>query len=944
MEELIGVLNYTDLKVNSSGGGDLSNYYTKGETDNQIKKSIDKIKVPTKISELSNDAGYLTQHQDISNLATKSEVSAVENKIPAAYELPTASATTLGGVKVGSGLSITNGVLSATGGGGVADSVEWDKVQNKPNFANVATSGDYNDLSNKPTIPSVAGLASEAYVNEKVAAIKVPSLDGYAKTADLSTVATSGSYNDLADKPTIPSTTGLASEAYVNEKVAAIVIPEVPTKVSELENDSGYLTEHQSLAEYAKKTEIPAPYTLPVATKTTLGGVKVGAGLAINDGVLSATGGGTADSVDWGNIENKPSFSTVATSGSYNDLLDKPIIPSTAGLASTEYVDAKVGEIVIPTVPTKVSELENDSGYLTEHQSLAEYAKKTEIPAPYTLPTASTSTLGGVKVDGNTITIADGVISAKGGSGGGTADVFTGAGEDTITTEKTFEDSSFSFNKGKFLDNDKVKQYSYGWYKLSSENSNDWLDGKSYYSSDEGGSWRQLEKGSIQGGSTPYGCNFNNSAFYVSGTLNTIIIKYEKGAAGTAGLVPAPTDNGKVLGSNGEWISVNMVSTINTGSGLQSEKFNDNNNIASGKYSHAEGEQTEATTEAAHAEGYKTYANGNYSHAEGKSTETIGQGSHTEGYNENYSATVSARGVGSHIEGYASISTAVYAQSSGIHIEGYTSNGVTRWGYGKGAHIEGWNTLTNSGTDAAHVEGYYTIADAAYHHIEGKYNLQDGDAMYQHIAGNGTSSNRSNSHTLDWQGNAVFAGTVSNSGADYAEYFEWLDENENVDDRVGYIVTLEGNKIKFANSEDDVLGIVSGTATVLGDNAEWEWQGKYLKDEFGRKIIDWVEHKSTTTIYNDDGTSKEKEISLGFFPEPRINPAYNENEEYVNRYWRPEWDAVGLMGKLFVRDNGNCQVGSYVKPDNGIAIPSEEKTNMRVLKRVNDNVIQVLLK
>ena len=46
------------------------------------------------------------------------------------------------------------------------------------------------------------------------------------------------------------------------------------------------------------------------------------------------------------------------------------------------------------------------------------YAKKTEIPAPYTLPTASTSTLGGVKVDGSTITIADGVISAKGGLGG----------------------------------------------------------------------------------------------------------------------------------------------------------------------------------------------------------------------------------------------------------------------------------------------------------------------------------------------------------------------------------------------------------------------------------------------------------------------------------------------------------------------------------------------
>ena len=846
MEELIGVLNYTDLKVNSSGGGgDLSNYYTKGETDNQIKKSIDKIKVPTKISELSNDAGYLTQHQDISNLATKSEVSAVENKIPAAYELPTASATTLGGVKVGSGLSITNGVLSATGGGGVADSVEWDKVQNKPNFANVATSGDYNDLINQPTIPSVAGLASETYVNEKV---------------------------------------------------AAIVIPEVPTKVSELENDAGYLTTHQSLAEYAK----------------------------------------TAD------------LAQVAKTGSYNDLADKPTIPSTTGLATETYVDSKIAEIVIPTVPTNVSAFTNDAGYLTEHQSLAEYAKKSEIPAPYTLPTASTSTLGGVKVDGNTITIADGVISAKGGSGGGTADVFTGAGEDTFTSEKTFEDRTFSFNKRTFLEAKGVKEKGYGYYQLRSDYKDTWYMGNVYYSENGTTGWIACDYISIQGGSAPYGCVFNNSSFFVSGVNNTITIHYAKGAAGTTGLVPAPTDNGKVLGSNGEWISVNMVSTIKAGTRTNSEKFNDDNNSASGEYSHAEGQQTNAGGTAAHAEGCRTQAS-SYSHSEGFATNAQGSGSHCEGYNDTgFINNMMAQGAGSHCEGYTSVVTK-RASNIGSHMEGYSDNsdGITQqYAQGNGSHCEGWNTYcANSTTAAAHTEGRGTAAGSAYQHIEGKYNIIDTESTYQHIVGNGTENiHRSNSHTLDWQGNAVFAGTVSNSGADYAEYFEWLDENDNVDDRVGYIVTLEGNKIKFANSEDDVLGIVSGTATVLGDNAEWEWQGKYLKDEFGRKIIDWVEYKSTTTIYNDDGTSEEKEISLGFFPEPRINPAYNENEEYVNRYWRPEWDAVGLMGKLFVRDNGSCQVGGYVKPDNGIAIPSAEKTNMRVLKRVNDNVIQVLLK
>ena len=268
------------------------------------------------------DLSNYAKTADLSTVATSGSYNDLSDKpsIPEPYELPVASATALGGVKVGSGLSITNGVLSATGGG-TADSVDWSKIQNKPNFANVATSGDYNDLSNKPAIPSVEGLASETYVNEKV---------------------------------------------------AAIVIPEVPTKVSELENDKGYLTEHQSLEGYAK----------------------------------------TAD------------LAQVAKTGSYNDLIDKPTIPSTTGLATETYVDDKIAEIDIPTVPTKVSAFTNDAGYLTEHQSLIEYAKKTDIPAPYTLPTASTSTLGGVKVDVNTITIADGVISSVGGSGSTELDAY----------------------------------------------------------------------------------------------------------------------------------------------------------------------------------------------------------------------------------------------------------------------------------------------------------------------------------------------------------------------------------------------------------------------------------------------------------------------------------------------------------------------------------------
>lgn len=313
------------------------------------------------------DLSNYAKTADLSTVATSGSYNDLSDKpsIPEPYELPVASTTALGGVKVGSGLSITNGVLSATGGG-TADSVDWSKVQNKPNFANVATSGDYNDLSNKPTIPSVEGLASEVYVNEKV---------------------------------------------------AAIVIPEVPTKVSELENDKGYLTEHQSLEGYAK----------------------------------------TAD------------LAQVAKTGSYNDLIDKPTIPSTAGLASTKYVDDKVAGIVIPAVPTKVSAFENDKGYLTSHQDLTEYAKKTDIPAPYTLPTASTSTLGGVKVDGSTITIADGVISSKGGSGGSEPEKYikdaSVSGNTLTLTKKDDTEVVFTPSGG----SSDIKSYSFSTGSLTTE-------------------------------------------------------------------------------------------------------------------------------------------------------------------------------------------------------------------------------------------------------------------------------------------------------------------------------------------------------------------------------------------------------------------------------------------------------------------------------------------
>lgn len=87
-------------------------------------------------------------------------------------------------------------------------------------------------------------------------------------------------------------------------------------------------------------------YTLPTASDTVKGGIKVGTGLTMNGEVLSATGGGMADSVEWDNVLSKPKFATVATSGAYNDLSGKPSLSTVATSGSYNDLSNK------PTIPT----------------------------------------------------------------------------------------------------------------------------------------------------------------------------------------------------------------------------------------------------------------------------------------------------------------------------------------------------------------------------------------------------------------------------------------------------------------------------------------------------------------------------------------------------------------------------------------------------------------
>ena len=223
------------------------------------------------------------------------------------------------------------------------------------------------------------------------------------------------------------------------------------------------------------------------------------------------------------------------------------------------------------------------------------------------------------------------------------------------------------------------------------------------------------------------------------------------------------------------------------------EIFNDyTNNKAEGFHSHAEGYSTTASEQSSHAEGMGTVASQKFSHAEGYNTTASGEASHSEGRN------TKATGIDSHSEGLTSVASGERSHAEGretqasgwvSHAEGYQScatnqvshaEGWNTYAIGQASHAEGWNAHAEGGKSHAegngtvavgensHAEGQGTKALGEASHVQGKHNIPDTEKKYAHIVGNGASDyERSNAHTLDWDGNAWFKGTIKVGGTSY---------------------------------------------------------------------------------------------------------------------------------------------------------------------------------
>ena len=343
----------TELSNVSTSKANKADVYTKQEIDNKFTNT------QTQINQISTDTAATnaevqtlkTDKQDTlvsgTNIKTINGQSLLgEGNIEIQQsELPIASADTLGGVKVGTGLSINeSGVLSA-------NSPEWNNISGKP-----------EDIVN---------------ITERLAS----KLDTATYNSEKSSFATKDELNSKADASAIAD---MATQTWVQNQGYLTEVPSDYVTNSELTEG---LAGKQDKGDYALKSDLNTLATKEeLATKadasalsskqdTLVSGTNI---KTINGDSILGSGNLVIQS-GWDDIQGKPQFAEVATSGDYNDLINKPAIPDVSGLATKEEIaDMETKSNAAATYATK-QEIPSLEGYLTETVASETYATKQEL-------------------------------------------------------------------------------------------------------------------------------------------------------------------------------------------------------------------------------------------------------------------------------------------------------------------------------------------------------------------------------------------------------------------------------------------------------------------------------------------------------------------------------------------------------------------------------------
>lgn len=313
------------------------------------------------------------------------------------YVLPVATNSTLGGIIVGSNLTIANGVLSATssGGGVTAFNNRTGNVSLTANDVTAVANGIYQ--ANGSYLNDLNTIVPTSYGND--------TLRGMRKASD-------GAVSNFVAGPLQSGTFGMVGMVFGNE-------------VSGVEFNLGDVFATTRIIQY-KHTLLIADDGISVETGTanwtwsTNHVLTQGRGDSRYQPVGSYL---TSANLTWSNITGKPTFATVATSGSYTDLANTPNL-SLYYLASnpTGYITASC------LTYSNITGTPDLTVYLTTANAAATYlpaANFTYANIGGTIPTATNTTLGAVKV-GSNLTIANGVLSATSSGGFQNGDTLNG--------------------------------------------------------------------------------------------------------------------------------------------------------------------------------------------------------------------------------------------------------------------------------------------------------------------------------------------------------------------------------------------------------------------------------------------------------------------------------------------------------------------------------------
>lgn len=252
---------------------------------------------------------------------------------------------TAGSGKTLTAFSQTDGKVSATFGN---ISITKSQVSDFPTLATVATSGDYDDLTDKPTIPTITDTYSGTSSNGmsgKAVKSAIDALDG-------TVTGTAGSGKTLT---AFSQTDGKVSATFGNISITKSQVsdfPAIPTKVSDLTNDSGYITGYTetdptvpSWAKQASKPSYTAAEVGAVPTTRTVNGKALSSDITLSASDVSALPSSTA-------------------------------IPSSLSDLANDM---------------DVSDFPNDAGYLTSHQDISGKADKTDTDIHVDVTTLYTS-------------------------------------------------------------------------------------------------------------------------------------------------------------------------------------------------------------------------------------------------------------------------------------------------------------------------------------------------------------------------------------------------------------------------------------------------------------------------------------------------------------------------------------------------------------------------